>query len=436
MTIKTQSSAIGTAPSPAPERRWSNELKRGRVPGPRLPQQKVIPAESGLGTMCVHAGGYEDPVTGAVTGTLFQTTTFLFSETSYASFAQGITRDVPIYTRYGNPNQWTVQEKIATLEGAESACVFASGMAAIFTTLLALTNRGGHIVSAYDVYGGTYDLLKELHQVGRSVSFVDPTNIQEVEAAIKEETQVLFFETLTNPLLKAIPLEELAELARARKLLLIVDNTFLTPVFSRPLQHGAHIVLHSCTKYLNGHSDLVAGVASGSRKYIDRVWQQSLRVGGQLEPIACFLLERGLKTLELRMQRQAESAKAIAAFLSRHPRVERVYHPSCEDYPYRWVDTYCQGGYGGLLSFDVRGGDEAALRMSEHVRIPALATSLGGVESLISLPFNTSHSALTAKQRKQAGIRPGLVRLSVGIEHVQDLIDDLDRALAKSAEAT
>jgi cystathionine beta-lyase/cystathionine gamma-synthase len=427
--LKTQSIAIGNAPDAAPERAWSNELRRGRVPGPRLPQHKAVPGSSGLGTMCVHAGCYEDPVTGAVTGTLFQSTTFLFSETSYASFSQGITRDVPIYTRYGNPNQWAVQEKIATLEAAESAIVFASGMAAIYSTLLALTNRGGHIISAYDVYGGTYDLLKEIHQIGRSVTLVDPTDIAAVEAAIREETQILFFETLSNPLLKAIPLRELSELAQRHKLLLIVDNTFLSPIFCRPLEHGADIVVHSGTKFLNGHSDLVAGVASGSRKYVDRIWQQSLRVGGQLEPIACYMLERGLKTLDLRMRRHAENAARIAAFLARHPCVEHVYHPTLDDYPHRWVDDYCKGGYGGLISFVVRGGDDAAMRFSEALTIPALATSLGGVESLVSLPFNTSHSTLTAKQREQMGIRAGLVRFSVGIEDAADLEADLGLAL-------
>jgi len=430
MTLKTQSSAIGSAPNPSAQRTWSNELRRGRVPGPRLPQQTVVPTDAGPSTVCVHAGGYEDPVTGAVAGTLFQTTTFRFSETSYSSFAQGITRDVPIYTRYGNPNQWAVQEKIAALEGAESACVSASGMAAIFTTLLSLTNHGGHIVSAYDVYGGTYDLLKEMHQMGRSVTFVDPTNIAAIEGAIREETQLLFFETLSNPLLKAVPLPQLAELARARKLLLVVDNTFLTPIFCRPIQYGPHVlVIHSCTKYLNGHSDLTAGVVSGSRKYIDRVWQQALRVGGQLEPIACYMLERGLKTLEIRMRRQAESAARVASFLAGHPRVTHVHHPSREKYAYRWVDDFCKGGYGGLVSFEVQGGDEAALRMTERLRIATLATSLGGVESLVSLPFNTSHSALTVQQRQQMGIRPGLIRFSVGIENVEDLIADLGQAL-------
>jgi cystathionine beta-lyase/cystathionine gamma-synthase len=189
------------------------------------------------------------------------------------------------------------------------------------------------------------------------------------------------------------------------------------------------LVIHSCTKYLNGHSDLTAGVVSGSRKYIDRVWQQALRVGGQLEPTACYMLERGLKTLELRVRRQAESAARVASFLAGHPRVARVHHPSLDNYAYRWVDGFCKGGYGGLVSFEVHGGDEAALRMTERLRIATLATSLGGVESLVSLPFNTSHSALTVQQRQQMGIRPGLVRFSVGIENVEDLIADLGQAL-------
>lgn len=435
MTIRTQSKAIGTAPNPNPERRWSNELSRGRVPGPRLPQQRIVGDEAGFGTVCVHAGTYEDEATGAAAGTIFQTTTFRFSNNSYESFSQGITRDVPIYTRYGNPNQWVVQEKIATLERAESCCVMSSGMAAIFATLLAVTNRGGHIVSAYDVYGGTYDLLKEIHQLGRSVSFVEPTSISDIENAITKDTQVLYFETLSNPLLKAIPLDELGKLARSRNVLLVVDNTFLSPLYCTPITHGADLVIHSGTKYLNGHSDLVAGAVSGSRKYIDRIWQQSLRTGGTLDPTACFMFERGLKTLEVRMLRQTENAEGLAAFLDGHPCVSRVHYPTVKDYPYPWVEQYCKGGYGGLLSFEVVGGDEAAMRLVERLRLPALATSLGGVESLVSLPFNTSHSALTLAQRTRIGIMPGLVRFSVGIEHLQDLVDDLDSALRASQES-
>jgi cystathionine beta-lyase/cystathionine gamma-synthase len=422
--------ALGNSPDPSVETPWADALKRGRVPGPRLKEHRVIPEGVGMGTACVHAGTYEDPRIGAVVTPIFQSTTFLFSDHSYNSFATGTTRDVPIYTRYGSPNQWSVQEKVATLEGASSSLVFASGMAAISTTLLALTNRGGHIISAVDLYGGSYALLKEdMHQMGRSVTFVEPTDIAAIESAIRPETQVLFFETLTNPLMKAIPLQPLGELARKRNLLLIVDNTFLSPILLRPLDLGAHVVIHSCTKYLNGHSDLVAGVASGSRKYIDRVWAQMLKFGGHLEPMSCFLLERGLKTLELRVQRQTANANALAAALERHPKVARVFHPSLPDYPYTWIHELCPNGFGGMVSFEVAGGDAAALELTERLTIPAIATSLGGVDSLVSLPFNTSHSILTERQRRAIGINPGLVRFSCGIENTDDLIRDLISAL-------
>ncbi len=432
MTNRELTHAIGSSPQPSPDADWANALKRGRVPGPRLKEHRVVPEDHGLGTQCVHAGTYQDPRIGAVVTPIFQSTTFLFSDHSYNSFETGTTRDVPIYTRYGNPNQWSVQEKVATLEGAASSLAFASGMAAIATTLIALTNRGGHVLSSVDLYGGSYALLKEdMHQLGRSVSFVDPTDIGAIEAAIRPETQVLFFETLTNPLLKALPLVELGRLARARDLLLIVDNTFLSPVLLRPLDYGANVVIHSCTKYLNGHSDLVAGVASGSRKYIDRIWAQMLKFGGHLEPITCFLLERGLKTLELRMQRHSENATQLVRALDGHPKVKRVYHPSVEGYEQPWVKHYCPDGYGGMLSFELRGGDDAALAFTQALTVPAIATSLGGVESLVSLPFNTSHSILTQKQRRDAGINPGLVRYSCGIENYADIVNDALRALSQ-----
>lgn len=422
--------ALGSFPGAGDGLEWSNDLKRGRVPGPRLKQHKVVDGASGASTKCVHAGTFEDPTVGSVVSPIFQTSTFLLSDTSYASFWQGNTRDVPIYTRYGNPSQWSVQEKIATLEGAESAVVFASGMAAIFTTLLSLTNRGGHVITSRDVYGGTYNLLREdLHQMGRSVSFVDATSLDAIRAAIQPNTQILFFETLTNPLLKAPPLPALIELAKRDKLLVVLDNTFLSPVFARPVELGADVVIHSCTKYLNGHSDLIAGVASGPRKYLDRIWAQHLKVGGQLEPMSCFLLERGLKTLAVRMRQQAHSTAVLVSMLSRHRNVSQVHHPLADGYPCPWVHEWCRDGFGGMLSFEVRGGDEAALSLLERLRVPAVATSLGGVESLVSLPFNTSHSVLTASQRLSIGIKPGLVRFSVGIEDTQDLVSDLEGAL-------
>jgi Cystathionine beta-lyases/cystathionine gamma-synthases len=350
-------------------------------------------------------------VTGAVGTPVFATTTFTFTEDTYEAFEQGHIRDVPIYGRYGSPNQWAVQEKIASLENAESALVFSSGMAAITTTLLALTNRGGHIISSRDVYGGTFNLLREdMHQLGRSVTFTDPTDFNAIQAAIRDETQVLFFETLTNPLLKAIPLTRLGRLAHEHNLLLVVDNTFLSPIHLRPLEHGAHIVIHSATKYLNGHSDVTAGTAAGPRKYVDRIWQQMLKFGGSLDSVMCFLLERGLKTLALRMRRHSENATACAAFLAAHPAVRAVHHPSLESYSCPWLHEICPDGWGGMVGFEVHGGDDAALKLLDRLNLPMVATSLGGVESLVSLPFNTSHSFLTERQRREVGIAPGLVR--------------------------
>lgn len=421
--------AIGNTPGSSEEHQWTNSLERGRVPGPRLPQQTVVDG-TGPSTRSVHAGTYVDPVTGAVGTPIFQSSTFVFSEDTYKAFDQGHIRDVAIYGRYGSPNQWAVQEKIAALENGESSLLFSSGMAAITTALLALTNHGGHIVSSRDVYGGTYNLLREdMHQLGRTVTFVDPTDIEEIRAAVRDETQVLFFETLTNPLLKAIPLVELGRLAKELDLLLVIDNTFLTPLYARPLEHGAHIVIHSCTKYLNGHSDVTAGVATGPRKYVDRLWSQMLKFGGSLDAMMCFLLERGLKTLVPRMRAHAENAAAVAAFLAQHPAVRRVHHPSLADYPYKDLFDYSPDAWGGMVSFEVESGDEGALRLLDRLRVPVVATSLGGVESLVSLPFNTSHSVLTERQRREVGIERGLVRFSVGIEDAEDLIADLDQAL-------
>ncbi|GLZ31340.1 cystathionine gamma-synthase [Lentzea sp. NBRC 105346] len=421
--------ALGEAPEPGVDRQWTRNLGRGRVAGPRLPQQHVL-EEAGPSTASVHAGTYTDPVTRAVGTPIFQTTTFGFTPESYAAFEQGHIRDVPIYGRYGSPNQWAVQEKIAALEQAESALVTSSGMAAITTAILALTNRGGHVVSSRDVYGGTFNFLREdLYQLGREVTFTSPTDIAEIRAAIRHNTQILFFETLTNPLLKAIPLVELAALAREHNLLLVIDNTFLSPICLRPLDFGAHLVVHSCTKYLNGHSDVTAGAVAGPRKYVDRVWNQMLKFGGSLDALPCFLLERGLKTLGLRMRAHTENAGRIAEFLAAHDRIRRVHHPSLPDYPYPWLREYCPDGWGGMVSFELDGDDEDALKFLSRLTIPLVATSLGGVESLVSLPFNTSHSFLTVQQRREVGIEPGLVRFSVGVEDADDLIADLDRAL-------
>ncbi|MFE9606850.1 trans-sulfuration enzyme family protein [Streptomyces hokutonensis] len=421
--------ALGFTPD-EDEVAWFNDLNRRRTSGPRSPQNRTFDGTAGEATLAVHSGTYEDPITGSVGTPIFQTSTFHLDETSYRAFSIGATRDVPIYTRYGNPSQWSVQEKIAALEAAESALVTSSGMSAIAATVYALTNNGSHIITAYDVYGGTYNLMREdMPSAGREVTFVDATNTAEIVGAMRPETQLIFIEGLTNPLLKAPPLREIARIARQNNALLVVDNTLLSPVNMRPLALGADLVVHSATKYLNGHSDLTAGCVVGSRKFLDRVWAQTLRFGGSLEPLSCFLLERGIKTLPLRMRAQNANANGIAAFLGQHEQVKHVHHPSLANYPYGQLENEVHSGYGGMVSFEVHGGDKAALKLMQHLKIPYTATSLGGVESLVSMPANTSHSSLTEIQRAAIGIHPGLIRYSAGIEDLTDLIDDLRQSL-------
>ena len=409
---------------------WLNELHRLRQAGPLTRSHRVRDDGEAIATRCVHAGTYEDRSTGAVGTPIFPSTTFRFSNTTYESFLEGFVRDIPTYTRYGNPTQWAVQLKVAMLESAESALVLSSGMAAIASTLFALTNKNGHVISSYDLYGGSYNLLyNDMHPMGRSVSFVDPNDFGALERAIRDDTQLMFFELLSNPLMKAIDLVRIADLCRSQNILLVIDNTFLSPISCRPLEFGADIVIHSGTKYLNGHSDITCGAVAGSRKLVDRIWAQMLRFGGCLDPFVCFLLERGLKTLSIRMDAHAAGARQVTLFLESHPKVLRVHSPFSENYAYPALSQYAPELACGMLSFEVRGGNDAALVLLEKLRIITSATSLGGVESLASLPFNTSHSGLTLQQQKLIGLNPGLVRLSVGIEDADDLCRDLGQAL-------
>ncbi|NVZ70720.1 aminotransferase class I/II-fold pyridoxal phosphate-dependent enzyme [Pseudomonas costantinii] len=409
---------------------WLNQLSRQRLAGPGMENNRCLTQGEAPATLCVHAGTYEDPITGAVGTPVFPSTTFRFSQTTYESFLEGYIRDIPTYSRYGNPGQWSVQLKVAALEGAQSALVLSSGMAAIASTLFALTNRNGHIISSYDLYGGSYSLLHaDINQAGRSVSYVDPLNLADIRRAIRPETQIMFFELLSNPLMKAIDLVAIAALCKQENILLVVDNTFLSPISCRPLEWGADIVIHSATKYLNGHSDATCGAVAGSRKLVDRVWAQLLRFGGSLDPFVCFLLERGMKTLAVRMQAHANGARQVTRFLERHPRVTALHSVYAQDYTHQQLFEYSATTTCGMVSFEVEGGDAAALELLDRLKLITSATSLGGVESLVSLPFNTSHSGLTSEQQKKIGLNPGLVRLSVGIEDPDDLCADLEQAL-------
>lgn len=407
---------------------WLNDLDRKRGAGPFLENHAV--KGMGMSTTSVHAGTHDDPRTGAVGTPIYQASTFVLGRDQYASVEDGFARDRFIYSRYGNPSQWAVQEKLAALEGAESAIVFSSGMAAITSTVMALIDKGAHVVASSDLYGGTYNLFnQEFPTFGLSATLVDSHDFAAIEAAIQPNTQLMYFEAITNPLLKVVDIPRLSEIARRRGLRLVVDATFAPPIAMRALEHGVDVVVHSASKYLNGHSDLIAGVAAGPRKLIDMIWPRLLNFGGSLDPHACFLLERGLKTLAVRMRAHEESATALAHYLEKHPRVKKVFYPFLESHPDHAIARRLLKNGTGNITFVIEGGDAAALRLVNALRIPKQATSLGGVESLISLPFNTSQATFTSRQRAEVGIDPGCCRLSVGIEDADDLVADFDQAL-------
>ena len=407
---------------------WLSDFDRKRSNGPSLGDGHQ--PDYRMHTKVVHAGQYDDPITGAIGTPIFQGTTFLLKESTYEAMHEGRGREALIYGRYGSPSQWAVQEKMAAIEGAESSLVFSSGMAAIAATLMALLDKGSHVVSSRDVYGGTFSFLDEsLHKYGMSVTFVDPTDLDEIENAIRPNTKLFYFETLTNPLLKLVPLAQLVELAKKHKCRVVVDNTFLTPYNLRPLYMGVDVVIHSATKYLGGHTDVVGGFASGSRKLVDRIWGQLIKFGGSQDPHACFLLERSLKTLALRMQAHNTSALMVAKYLEGRDEVRRVHYPGLSSHPqHDLASVMLHDQYGGMVSFEIEGGDEAGLAFMNALRIPRRAVSLGGVESLVSMPFNTTHSPMTKSERRAIGLSDGFVRLSVGIEDVRDLIEDLENA--------
>lgn len=408
---------------------WFNDLKRKREKGPRMNNHRYESCD--FSTQSVHAGQYDDPLTNALGTPIYQSSTFYLGESEYDAIHEGRARDEMIYSRYGNPSQWAVQEKISALENAESSIVFASGMSAINSAIFSVMEKSAHMITSRDLYGGTYNLLYEdMQRFGMSVSFVSPTDLSKIEAAITDDTKLLYFESLTNPLLKLVDIEGLVALGKKYGLRVIIDNTFLTPYNLRVLDYGVDLVVNSGTKYLGGHSDLVAGSVSGSRKLMDAVWVQMLKNGGSLDPHACYLLERSLKTFAIRMRTHNQNAKELAAFLEQHPKVKAIYFPNSESHAqYELSQKQLKGKCSGMIAFEVEGGDEAAHYVLDNLKLPKQATSLGGVESLISLPYNTSQASLTRNQRRSIGINEGLIRLSVGIEDIEDLINDFDTVL-------
>ncbi|HJS92270.1 MAG TPA: PLP-dependent aspartate aminotransferase family protein [Steroidobacteraceae bacterium] len=381
--------------------------------------------QSRFATRAIHGGQHPDPLTGAVMPPIYATSTYVQS-------SPGVHRGYD-YSRTRNPTRDALQAALADLEGGAAAFAFASGMAAS-STVLELLDAGSHIIAMHDLYGGTYRLLENVRKrsAGHEVSFVDLTRPESLEEALRPNTRLVWVETPTNPLLQLVDLAAVAAIARRRGLISVCDNTFATPFVQRPLEHGFDLVVHSTTKYLNGHSDCLGGAAivRADSALKERIGYLQNALGAVSSPFDSFLTLRGIKTLALRMERHCANALAVAQFLAGHPKVERVHYPGLASHPqHSLARRQMKGGYGGIVTAVLRGGLEEARRMLERCHLFSLAESLGGVESLIEHPGLMTHASLPAAVRASLGIGDGLIRLSVGIEDAQDLIEELGEAL-------
>ncbi len=390
---------------------------------------KLKDNEGRFETRAIHAGQESDPANGAIMTPVF------FSST-YEQDAPAVPRGGYEYSRTSNPTRTALEQNLASLEGAAWGLCFASGLAAANALCDCLT-PGDHVVAGNDLYGGTYRLFtKVFERYGVRFTFVDTADPAAVRSAMEAETRMVYVETPSNPLLRLTDLAAMAEIAHAAGTLLVVDNTFATPYLQRPLEHGADLVLHSLTKYLGGHSDVVGGALCGQDDSLREelaFFQNS--VGGTSGPLDAFLVLRGTKTLALRMERHCRNAHRIARYLEDHDQVEAVIYPGLESHPHHELALRQMHGFGGMVSFELRGGLEAANTFASSTRVFTLAESLGGVESLIEIPASMTHASIPPEQRRSSGLRDGLVRLSVGVEHVDDLIADLERGFAQCGVA-
>jgi cystathionine beta-lyase/cystathionine gamma-synthase len=379
-------------------------------------------------TKVIHSGEPRPRIAGAVVMPVFQSATYQYAgEKSY---------DDVRYIRLNNtPNHLALADKLAALENAEDALVTASGMAAISTSLLTFLGKGDHLLAQDCLYGGTHDFVtRDIKEFGISYDFIDGNNPEWWKRNLKPTTKVIYVETISNPLMQVPDLEAVVSFAKSYGLISMIDNTFASPVNFRPLEMGFDLSLHSATKYLNGHSDIVAGAVIGKSNLIEKVTHKLNHLGGSLDPHAAFLLHRGIKTLALRVKQHNESALEIAHFLEKHPAVAKVNYPGLESHPNHERAKRLFDGFGGMMSFELHDGVEGAESFMRAARLPAVAPSLGGVETLVTRPSLTSHSGLSPEDRRRLGISDGLIRLSVGIEATQDLIEDFEQALEGDAK--
>ena len=379
-------------------------------------------------TKLIHAGEPDPPINGAISMPIFQSSTFAYTgETSYHDLR---------YIRLNNtPNHVALHQKLAALENAEAALVMASGMAAVSTVLLAVLSSGDHFLAQDCLYGGTHDLITQnLTNLGIAFDFIDGNDPDSWKTKLRPRTRAIFVETMTNPLLEVADLEAVVAFSKEHGLISIIDNTFASPINFRPIDLGYDLSLHSGSKYLNGHSDIVAGAVIGRADLVTKVTHTLNHFGGSLDPHACFLLHRGLKTLAVRMRYQNESTLRIAMFLEQHPAVEKVNYPGLESHPEHQRAKRLFDGFSGMLSFELKGGMEAAERFIRRTTLPFVAPSLGGIETLITRPVTTSHAGLSPEDREKIGISDGLIRLSVGIESTEDLMEDFRQALERTGK--
>ena len=388
-----------------------------------------VDADKRFATRAVVSGNQH--IEGAVNTPIFQSSTYQLTDERYQGWADGAQHTL-LYARLSSLNSEAVVEKLCALEDAEDGELFGSGMAAISTTLMGLLSAGDHMVASADCYGGTYGLMTEdLPRFGIEISMADMTDPASYEAAIQDNTKILYIEVLTNPVLKVCDIEAMVAIGKKHGLIVIVDNTFATPWACKPLAMGCDLVIHSCTKYLNGHSDVVAGAVLGRADLVAEIFPRKVHFGGAVDPHACYLLERGIRTLHARMPIHVSNSLEIATRLEDHPMIESVNHPSLASHPQHDVAQRIIPKGTGMCSFVVKGGDGAALKFMRSLNIIFEATSLGCIRSLVECPSNSSHSFVPEEVRSEAGVVPGFVRMSIGIEDLEDIWGDIDQALAQ-----
>ncbi len=400
--------------------------------------KKSLTKKLSLATKAIH-GKHLHPFKGPVTTPIYQTSTYRFENSNDAiRYAQG-DPNVLVYTRYHNPTTNEVEDRIALMENGEACALFSSGMAAVSTAVLALCKNGDEIVSTPGLYGGTYRFFRDtLPNYGINIKYVDPNSLEDLLYLITPKTKIVYFETPTNPTLGIVDMKRLVELTRKvekefrKRITILIDNTFASCLNQRPFDAGVDVIFESATKYLGGHADIMAGVLIGTKEFIKKAKGLAKHLGGTPDPFMSFLLDRSLKTFELRVQRQNENAMTLARALEKHPKVSRVLYPGLPSHPQHKLAKKQMQGFGGMVTIEVKGGVKAAVKVCDSLNIAVNAMSLGGVETLVSIPVYSSHINMTKDELAKHGVTPGMIRISAGVEGIKDLMEDFKQALKRA----